>query len=153
MRLLTSARLPLAACLLGFFSACSKGKTIPVWANAKKEAVTVGKDFDFEQNGLRIEGRIDQRDMGLTLDLVIVSTTKAMHNKRLAYEDLHAFWDNQELPVAAAATSTELPIAKQADGSWRASVKFTKKVQVWPEHDVVYLAVGPALWQFEVSPP
>ncbi|MCA8968236.1 MAG: hypothetical protein KDC95_00580 [Planctomycetes bacterium] len=106
----------------------------------------MGKPWAFESRGIKVSGRTTRASMIMTLALEIESA-----GPRLRYEDIVAYWDNEELTFEMP-RSGELT-ASETNGSWKASVKLAKKVPVSPEHDVLYLAVGPAVWEFELLPP
>ena len=45
----------------------------------------------------------------------------------------------------------ELSTSKKGDG-WTAKLTMEVKVHKWPEKDIVFLAVGKAVWKIAVSP-
>lgn len=134
----------LAASLL--LAACGSSGPVRVdWSSAEVRKVDIEKPLVLEQKGIEVKGGMQRHSQGMTMKLAITSK-----GPKLRYDAVRAFWDNEEMKIRGLRIG-EMRARDLDGGGWRAEIELECKVHKWPDKDVVFLAVGPAIWKLEAE--
>lgn len=119
---------------------------IPAWGNATEVDVRAQEGFRLRSGELAVLGSMKRGPKFIELSLEVSGKAPST----LTYDDVRAFWDNQELKFSGYKVG-KIPVTVKGE-RFETKLSMAAKVHKWPDKDVVYLAVGKGVWRLAVSP-